>query len=153
VNDELWNKTRILSLGISRLRGVQNLKLIHSVLYEAAKYCEQKYRIRIYDAIIKSGEFIDQDVANSHPAFMYIFYSLSKNIYHRIDPPDSALNMQQDLPGTIREALEITGPTDEELYQIYTKGLENVEKNTLPKAYRENEHVKLELFSEPDWNP
>ena len=141
---DITGKLRELVLDISDIRGVENVRIVHSVLVEACRYFEKKMAANILDDIMHmlQKDFNGQkhDEHNQREWIVCnIYYKFYFNIFHEIDGPDSLLIMQEELPCGINETLRMHGLTEWERYDIFSRGLKNVDinrnaSNSLPLA-------------------
>ena len=143
---EMHERLLAVSDSVADVRGIENIRLVHSILFEATRYCEAKFDIGIYEEIINSDDPLRMDLSGREYAFTSLSYRFMENIFHGIDPLDSTLNMQGELPSSVWETLENCGLTEEEIYSIFCDGIERVDKNDLPPIYRNNAHVIKEGY-------
>lgn len=126
---------------VSEARGAENVRLVHSVLVEACKFLEERLGENFYDKIMKLRErhMIDEDVVGITRDMYYLF---GANIVRVSDEPDAPLDMQRELPFGISEILEQDGLSEEEVCEIFSQGIKNVDKNRLSDVYKDNFYVK-----------
>jgi hypothetical protein len=145
ISQELYD----LVWGISETRGVENVRLVHSILVEVCRHLEKQRGDDILSEIIQLlDKPHDSEVMRTKEyLFFLVYHNFLTNIRHGIDPPDSSLEMQSCLPCFIEENLQKAGISDWEIYDIFTKGVKNVDINKLWPIYKNNEHVIAEGFS------
>lgn len=146
---DITEKLRELVLEISDTRGVENVRIVHSVLVECCHYLSKQIGQDILPQMMALIEAPYDENNWEGRTFIYkmIAYKLRTNIFYEIDGPDSLLIMQEELPGGIDEILSMDGLTEWERYDIFSRGVQNVDINRLPKIYQRNAHVIHEGYA------
>lgn len=134
--------------GVSDVRGVQNTRLVHAILVEVCRYLEKQTGDDVLNEIIQfvHKPYDSDAVWSKGHLFGLIYHNFLQNIMHEIDPPDAPLNIQAELPCYIQENLQQAGIPHWEIYDIFTKGVNNVDLNKLWPIYHKNEHVIAEGY-------
>lgn len=149
MRSEVGQKLFELMGRIGELRGVANVEIIHSIIVEACAFYSAKYGEDIYRRLMTLFENpgVEANDVMEQPRYMKdLFYKTRSNMQHGIDPPDSSMNMQELLPYELKQSLRRDGATEEEIYGIFVRGVDNVSKNQLPLAYKDNAHVLKEGY-------
>jgi hypothetical protein len=141
---EIEQKISDIEDQFAELRGIDSVRAIHSLLVEAARFCDAKYGSGILSDIEKFGLSRDFDISKKSFAYRYIYNSLFINLYQEEDPPDSGRILQEELPLGISEILPMCGLSKEEVYEVFCRALENEGKNKLWDVYDNNFFVKRE---------
>jgi hypothetical protein len=140
---------REVVLGVAETRGVENIRLVHSILVECCNYLTKRDGRDVLSEMkqLVQEPYDEEFIRKKDYLFAFTYYDLRKNIFHEIDPPDAPLNMQAELPCGIDENFRMGGATIWEAYDVITRGVKNVDLNPLWPIYKNNEHVIAEGYS------
>nr|WP_299507869.1 hypothetical protein [uncultured Rhizobium sp.] len=126
---------------LADLRGAESVRAMHSVLVEAAIYCDSMMGLSVIDDINKFGLSRDFDTSEKGYVCRAIYNRFRINIFQEKDEDDSSQVLQEVFPLFFAEALQINGLENRDILIIITKGIDNTAKNPLWEIYRNNIYI------------
>jgi hypothetical protein len=137
LTDILWT--------VAATRGVENIKLIHSILVETCAFYERSLGTKIYEKVMELEKYPKIDKSIEQP-YRDLYYLFGANIFSPISNPDDPLDNQTEIPFAIEEKLRNRGVSEWDIYSIFLRGIENKDRNRLHAIYSDNEYIKKEGY-------
>ena len=141
---EIHERLSDLVFAAAATRGVENLRLMHSLIVEACLLFSARCGYDVYSellAIVEAPGASFADVAHRERWFASLYLFLSVNIRCPLKLPENWDDLQEDLPHDIRYMLHGAGAGATTVRDLFLRAGANVEQRALPLVYRQNAHV------------
>ena len=145
IKKSLWDLVYVLS----ETRGLENLRLVHSLIIEACLLYSARCGYDVYSellAVVEAPGSSFADVAYRERWFARLYLFLSVNSRHPIKPPEDRDNLQETPFYEICAMLFHSGAESAEVYSVFQRTVANVKHRALPAIYLQNAHVLNEGY-------
>lgn len=150
---EIQKRLRDLVYSMSETGGVENVRLVHSLIVEACLLYSARCGYDVYSELLRLVEapvISFFDIVHGERWFLRLYLFLSVNIRRPIMSPGNRDGLLSTPFYEIEAMLRHAGASARVVHDLFQRAVTKVEQHTLPPIYRRNAHVVNEGYAIAD---